>query len=245
MHLNRLTDENEAIQSTTVLPREANHLFENDHSENERITAYLDDFERELGKGVPTALRRELREEVRQHIKDQVAACIELGDSEEQALESALSRFGEVAPLAQQFRHAHASREFRTSPLLFLGAPALWFGSLLTAGIASGLELATGATNIPALFLTLAFPLLYCLIYGYSPAAYRGPEHPPRPILVDLIFPALWYGGNFLAGLVQGGWSGAVTTVCQTPMPAALLCFSLGWLVTRHVSGRRKRLVAR
>jgi len=92
--------------------------------------------------------------------------------------------------------------------------------------------------------------LLYCLIYSYFPSAVsQAPKRRQKPIIVDLIFPLLWYVGNFLVGSTQGGFSGAVEMVRQTPMPAALWCFSLSWLVAPYVlsaigSGRRKWLTA-
>jgi hypothetical protein len=196
-------------------------------------------------------VREEIVRELRQHIEALVATNEANGGDRDVAIQAALDQFGSIEQLTRRFRRAHAQMAFRAHPFLFLCAPLLWGGSLLAGALVSGREINTATTEIPGLLLTLVFPLLYCLIYSYFPSPfYQAPKRRQKPLLVDLIFPVLWYGGNFLAGWLQGGWGGAVGTVRETPMPAALWCFSLGWLVAPYVlsamgSGRRKRLAAR
>jgi hypothetical protein len=218
--------------------------------ESNRIDDYLLRIESRLDIYAPD-VREGILRELRQHIEALVATNEANGCERDVAITAALDQFGSIEQLAHRFRRAHTQMAWRAHPFLFLGAPLLWCGSLLTAGLVTGREINTAATEIPGLLLTLSFPLLYCLIYSYFPSPiYQAPKRRQKPILVDLIIPVLWYGGNFLAGWMQGGIGGAVGMVRETPMPAALWCFSLGWLVAPYVlsalvSGRQKRLTAR
>lgn len=220
-----------------------------DACESNRVDEYLVRLESRLDMYTPD-VREGIVRELRQHIEALVATKEANGCNHDVAIEAALDQFGSTEALAHRFRRAHTQIEFRTHPFLFLAAPLLWFGSLLTAGLVTGQEINTATTQIPGLLLTLAFPLLYCLIYSYFPLRNQTPKRQQKPILVDLIFPVLWYGGNFLSGWIQGGLGGAVEMVSQTPMPGALWCFSLGWLIAPYVvramgSGRRRRLAVR
>ncbi len=133
---------------------------------------YLSEVAAHLG-ALPVARRNEELREMRAHLLSAVAAYQELGETEQEALESALRQFGPSSQVAGGLTHAwrrgHGSRRDTAKAGLF-GVAVLWGVYGLCGFLGHYLE------SHPDVFTTLRLhfePVFYALIFGL-PALLGG-----------------------------------------------------------------------
>jgi hypothetical protein len=107
------------VETRTIAPAPSRTV----NAPGDPIALYLDMVEARL-KSFPPDVRAEIWRELRQHLEATVAACEELGDSREAAIDAALQRFGEPTQIAERFRRAwHTTPPREKVPRSTLSSP--------------------------------------------------------------------------------------------------------------------------
>lgn len=177
-----------------------------------RLESYLEELERPL-EGLSVDARREWREEAQQHLLALVEAHEELGRTPEEAVEAAISSFGNAEQLGQEMRREltpRAGEQFLTG---LRGALRPWRSR--AGNPWEGLGRAFGLFTLPAFaaFVAVVVPFLHLLVND-------GPE-------VMTVLTLSGQIGYWLVPLVGGAWlgrwSGPQRTEPRTNLPGLLL----------------------
>ncbi len=87
-----------------------------------RISAFLEQLERELWSW-PATTRRRILDEVREHLLESAESLVQAGLAEERAIDLTLQRFGSVQELIETFEQLEPEASKATSPIGLAGDP--------------------------------------------------------------------------------------------------------------------------